>query len=439
MDLVLQSEFNSFKKQFELDTPSVDRKAEGAAFEKFVNYILFSLDYPDVFTADAELLDFVCVGGGGDTGVDGIGIKINDRLVRDINEVSEIAQESRRINVDFCFIQSKMRPKFEKDDLNTFGTGVKIFFSEAYLPQNSQIQEFRQIKDFIYSDEEVIRKLDRNPSIILYYVSTGRLDQVDINFSGYQKLLVKELEEVERFENVEVRLVGGDQLRNFCRELRNQFDVQMNIIDIFPMLVNNQADVKKAYAFTCEALEFLKLLKKEDGSLRRSLFNDNVRDYLGDNKTVNSEIENTITDNPDMFLLCNNGITIVCTEFDQVRDKLVKIENPQIVNGCQTSNSLFNQYKKGNQNIKDVKLLIRLICTENPEIANKIVRGTNKQNQVLEEAFEATRSFHQHTLEPFFLAFDESDVKLYYERRAKQYSGDPNIKKGSIVNLKTLS
>jgi hypothetical protein len=156
----------------------------------------------------------------------------------------------------------------------------------------------------------------------MLYVSAGKLDQVDENFLGYQDLLIQELEEAEQhFESVEVKLVGGDQLRNFCRELRNQFEVQMNIIDIFPMLVDSKTDVKKDYAFTCEALEFLKLLKKEDDSLRRSLFNDNVRDYLGDNKTVNSEIENTITDHPEMFLLCNNGITIVCTEFEQVRDK----------------------------------------------------------------------------------------------------------------------
>jgi hypothetical protein len=62
-----------------------------------------------------------------------------------------------------------MRPRFERNDLNTFETGVKVFFSEPRLPQNPKIQEFRKIKDFIYSDEEVIRKLDRNPSIILYY------------------------------------------------------------------------------------------------------------------------------------------------------------------------------------------------------------------------------------------------------------------------------
>ncbi len=388
MDIILKSLFNDFKNNFELDTAT-----DGAAFEKFVNYILFSLDYPDIFTADAELLDFVCVGAGNDTGIDGIGIKVNDRLVKSIDEISEIVQESRRVNIDFLFIQSKMRPEFDIAVLNKFGTGVKVFFSDSpYLPQNPRIKEFREIKDFIYSNEEVIRKLEKTPSLVLYYVSTARAEPRDDHFSGCKQFLIRELEKVEQFERVEVKIVGGEQLKNFCRELKNQFDVQMNVIDIFPMIVDSKTDVKKAYAFTCEALEFLKILTKEDGSLRRSLFNDNVRDYLGDNKTVNSEIETTINENPEMFLLCNNGITIVCSEFEQVRDKLVKIENPQIVNGCQTSNSLFNQ--RENPSIEKVKLLIRLISTENPGISNKIVRGTNKQNQVLEEAFETTRAFH---------------------------------------------
>ncbi|MEG5019266.1 MULTISPECIES: AIPR family protein [unclassified Microcoleus] len=439
MDIILQSFFNDFKNNFELNTVESDPATNGAAFEKFVNYVLFSLDYPDIFTADAELLDFVCVGAGYDTGIDGIGIKVNDRLVKSIDEISDIAQESKRINIEFLFIQSKMRSEFDVTVLNKLGTGVKVFFSDdPYLPQNSRIKEFREIKDFIYSNEEVIRKLDKIPSLILYYVSTARSEPTDENFLGSKKFLIKELKNLEKenFETVEVKIVGGDRLKNFCRELKNQFDVQMNVIDIFPMIVDSKTDVKRADAFTCEASEFLKILTKEDGSLRRSLFNDNVRDYLGDNKTVNSEIETTINENPEMFLLCNNGVTIVCTEFQNPRGKLVKITNPQIVNGCQTSNSLFNQ--RENPRIEKVKLLIRLISTENPEISNKIVRGTNKQNQVLEEAFETTRSFHKEKLEPFFLAF-ENDVKLYYERRSKQYSNDPHIKKDQIVNLRTLT
>lgn len=438
MEPVLKGHFNGFKKAYEIDTSALSEQEATAkdakAFEKFVNYVLFSLDYPGIFTADTELLDFVSVGGGNDTGIDGIGIKINDRLVRSVDEVKELTQASKKIKVEFVFIQSKMRPNFDTAELNTFGTGVKVFFSEGYLPENSRITEFREIKDFIYSDEKVISKLEENPSLYLYYVGTGA-EPTDDNFLGAQKWLKKELTENYYFENVDVKPVGGKQLIKYCRELENKFEVQINIIDIFPLIVAED-DVKKAYAFTCSAQEFLKILQKEDGELRRSLFNDNVRDYLGNKGTINSEIEKTIVENPEMFLLCNNGITIVCSDFEQVRDKLVKIENPQIVNGCQTSNSIFNF--KDSSNISKLQLLVRLISTENLGVSNKIVRGTNKQNQVLEEAFEATLPFHQETLEPFFLAF-ENNEKIYYERRAKQYNNDPFIKKTHIVNLRILT
>ncbi|MDZ8261008.1 AIPR family protein [Nostoc sp. ChiQUE01b] len=440
MEPILRGHFNNFKQAFEIISTTAsseeDKKKDAKAFEKFVNYVLLSLDYPDIFTADAELLDFVCIGGGYDTGIDGIGIKVNDRLVRNSDEVSQITQANKKINVEFVFIQSKMQTKFDTSEFTTFGTGVKNFFSDGYLTENSKIKEFRDIKNFIYSDNKIISKLEKNPSIYLYYISTGT-EPTDENFKGNLKLLKKELTEGGYFfGNVEVNVIGGRQLIKFCRELENKFEVQMNIIDIFPLIVDSKADVKKAYAFTCNASEFLKILEKEDGTLRRSLFNDNVRDYLGANGAVNSEIEKTITDSPEMFLLCNNGITIVCSDFEQVRDKLVKIENPQIVNGCQTSNSLFNL--KNTSNIKKAQLLVRLISTENLSISNKIVRGTNKQNQVLDEAFEATLPFHQETLEPFFLAF-ENDVKIYYERRAKQYNNDPLINKTQIVNLRILT
>lgn len=212
--------------------------------------------------------------------------------------------------------------------------------------------------------------------------------------------------------------------------------MHINITDIFPLIVDPKTDVKKAYAFTCSAKEFLKILQKEDGLLRRSLFNDNVRDYLGSKGAINTEIEETIMQNPEMFLLCNNGITIVCSDFDQIRDKLVKIENPQIVNGCQTCNSIFNF--KETSNIDKLQVLVRLISTENLNVSNKIVRGTNRQNQVLEEAFETTLPFHQEVLEPFFLAFDNG-IKIYYERRSKQYNNDPLIKKTQVVNLRILT
>src|SRR5208282_3548933 len=358
-------------------------------------------------------------------------------LVHSIDDVKEIADSSKKLSIEFVFVQSKMRQSFEISELNNFGTGVRLFFSEAALPENSKVSEFRQIKDFIYSDEKVISKLQRNPSLHLCYVGTGT-EPTNDHFSAIHSVIKNDLAKSTEcyFEDVEISVIGGKQLIKFCQELGNSFEVQIEIKDIFPLSVDAKADVKKAYAFTCGAPEFLKILKKEDGLLRRSLFNDNVRDYLGNQGAINREIEETVIKQPEMFLLCNNGITIVCTGFEQIRDKLVKIENPQIVNGCQTSNAIFGL--RDHQNVAKLSLLVRVICTENHGVSNRIVRGTNRQNQVLEEAFEATLPFHQDTLEPFFAAF-ESGVRLYYERRARQYNNDPLIKKTHIVNLRILT
>ena len=85
-----------------------------------------------------------------------------------------------------------------------------------------------------------------------------------------------------------------------------------------------------------------------------------MRDYLGNQGAINREIEETVINSPEMFLLCNNGITIVCTGFEQIRDKLVRIESPQIVNGCQTSNAIFGL--RDYPNIGKLSLLVRVIC-----------------------------------------------------------------------------
>ncbi|UAY96851.1 AIPR family protein [Dickeya dadantii] len=442
LDPILQHHLNKFTTSFEINmsggNSEENKKLESKSFEKFVNYVLFSIDDPGIFTGDIELLDLISVGGGNDTGIDGVGIRINDKFVRSKKEVSDIARDSKKLSVDFFFVQSKLTSGFNLGEFSKFSLGIKNFFAEGYLPENQQVKEVKDIKNFLYSDEKIISKLDNAPTLNIYYVTTGGDSTSDLNFLGAKSALEDDLRRTNLFfEKILIEYIGGKQLIKFCKELENKFEVFLNVQDIIPLIVNmdNEDDIKKSYAFTCKAPEFLKILKKEDGQLRRSLFNSNVRDYLGNRGNVNSEIEKTIKNEPELFLLCNNGVTIVCTGFEQIKDKLVKIENPQIVNGCQTSNSIFHLSK--NDNIERVQVLVRLISTENLSIANNIVRGTNKQNQVLDEAFEATLPFHQDILEPFFLTY-EKDVSLYYERRAKQYNNDSKIKKTQIVNLRIL-
>lgn len=442
MEPILKSYYNRFKESFEIDTKDVNeskqRLKESAAFEKFINHTIFSIDDPDAFVSDIDMLDAVSVGGGMDTGIDGIGVRINGRLVSTKDDIKQLLEISKKIDIEFVFIQSKMQDHFDSAEFNTAGLGVKDFFAkEPRLPSNDAINEYRALKDYIYEDDDVLRKIQHNPSLSFFYVAMGTPPE-DEHFKGVRKMIEDELRKNSDcyFDDVRVELVGGKQILSYCRELENNFTVQLNTNDIIPLTVPGNDKIKKAYIFTCYANEFMKILRKDDGSIRRSLFNDNVRDYLGAKGTVNREIQETISSAPEMFSLCNNGITIVCSEFDQIKDKLVKIENPQIVNGCQTSNTLFENSSV--EGFVQVQLVVRIICTEDVEITNRVVRGTNKQNQVLDEAFEATKPYHQN-LELYFNSMQDGFVRLYYERRSKQYSFNPLIKKHQVVNLRILT
>ena len=65
-----------------------------------------------------------------------------------------------------------------------------------------------------------------------------------------------------------MEIVDGKALIEKCKSLENDFSVELNIKDIIPLTVQDNIQIKKAYAFTCEASELLKLLtKKDDGTL----------------------------------------------------------------------------------------------------------------------------------------------------------------------------
>ena len=167
--------------------------------------------------------------------------------------------------------------------------------------------------------------------------------------------------------------------------------------------------------------QLINILKNEDGMIRANIFDANVRAYQG-NTDVNNEIINTLQKCPENFVLYNNGITIVCSKLER-KGKKLKIETPQVVNGCQTCNLLFKAYKKG-IDLSKVKVIVKTIETTDEIVTQGIVRGTNRQNIVYEEAFETIRQFHK-DLEDFFNIMEVPGFKkIYYERnknRTKAY------------------
>lgn len=156
-----------------------------------------------------------------------------------------------------------------------------------------------------------------------------------------------------------------------------------------------------------------------------SIFYDNVRDWQGSN-TVNSGIAKTLQ-NPEgktRFVFMNNGITIIAKKVRSTGEKIL-LEDYQIVNGCQTSNVLWNNREKLDEN---VLIPLRIVATTNESIVRDIIRATNSQTEVTESQLLAATDF-QKELELFLQA---QGFPLYYERRSRQFA-NASIDRARIV------
>lgn len=424
---IIKSRFQRFRDNFELSSIG-----DGVAFEKFVNHAILSGHQPDAFGSDSELLDTICVGGSNDMGIDGIAIKLNGLLIKDIQEASDVIERFQRITVEFIFIQSKMRAEFDSGEFLKFTAGVRDFISENHTqPKNNLIENALNIKDYLLSDDIVVM-WDSNPAIRLYYVAMGKWRNSE-HLTAHADQFTSDAGENTTYDECNVHFVDADGLKTICDNNENKFQATIEAIDTMPL---TEVDgVTNSCIALCYASELINILSTDEGVIRKSLFDDNVRDYQGINN-VNDEISQTIEKDPNIFGLLNNGITIVCDEYTP-SNRRITLMNPQIVNGCQTSHVLFYANQKGRE-IKNVPLQIKIISTNDLNITNQIVRGTNRQNIVYDEAFETTKRFHKE-LEEFFDAIGSDYKKIYYERRSKQFSHDPRIKQTDKVNLKTIT
>ena len=190
-------------------------------------------------------------------------------------------------------------------------------------------------------------------------------------------------------------------------------------------LSTDYEDFGIGYIGTVKLSKYKEFLTSDEGTIRDDLFESNIRHFQGlvdVNKKIKKTIE-TISDKDFWWL--NNGITIIAEEPKEVGKKL-SIENIQIVNGLQTSYSIFNNYIEKNKDERSV--LVKVIINNNKEITDEIIASTNSQNPVSATLLRATEQV-QRDLELFFL-----NEGFYYDRRKNFYKnlGKPTTKIFSI-------
>ncbi|ARI75647.1 AIPR family protein [Halobacillus mangrovi] len=424
-NLIVKNFLSQFKNNFELE-----EEQEDVLFEQFINYCVLN---NHVIDSERNFQDM-------DTGtakaIDGIAILVNNKLVLNEEDLNVLIKNNNILSVDFVFVQSKTSPSFSDADVNYFFKHVEQFICN-YECSISELEKFWELKNIIYENSHLFRK--GNPNCIMYYATSSPTTEISSDIEDTIKYGLKSLSDTGLLSDyIDFNPLGVKEIQRLYRKI----DADLEASFRFPKNVSFSYDgdkITSAYFGLVDISEYMHLLYDDETAGVKNVFEDNIRDYLGiENNEVNSNMQDRLKhEEAQLFGILNNGVTVVADEIKPVGEKFHLI-NYQIVNGCQTSNVIFDNYKSLKE--KSISLPIRIISTKDEETKNEIVRATNSQTGLKPEQLDSLSNFHK-MLEEFYNSKNslheksgEFDVCVYYERRSNQYRNEA-IPQTKIINI----
>jgi hypothetical protein len=167
------------------------------------------------------------------------------------------------------------------------------------------------------------------------------------------------------------------------------------------------------------------------------LLEQNVRSFLQFSGKINKGIRTTIMKEPHMFLAFNNGIAATADSIELGKDSkgkglvITKVNDLQIVNGGQTTASIYHTLKKDKADISNIFVQVKLSVVKNKtnfsEIVSRIAEYANTQNKVSVADLSSNRPYHidfEKLSRNIFTPHSEkstTQTKWFYERARGQY------------------
>jgi hypothetical protein len=163
------------------------------------------------------------------------------------------------------------------------------------------------------------------------------------------------------------------------------------------------------------------------------LLEQNVRTFLQFRGKINKGIRNTIQNEPHMFFAYNNGLTTTAEDVETSRDgeRILRIKNLQVVNGGQTTASIFTAMKKHKADIDKVYVQVKLSVVPSElvdAVVPRISEFANTQNKINAADFFSNHPFHlriQDISRRLWAPSPEGSLRethWFYERTRGQYA-----------------
>lgn len=172
------------------------------------------------------------------------------------------------------------------------------------------------------------------------------------------------------------------------------------------------------------------------------LLEQNVRSFLQFTGKINKGIRNTILKEQHMFMAFNNGIAATAEEVtisDMPNNQgkaIAQVKDFQIVNGGQTTASVYHTWKKDKVDISKVFVPVKLTIVKNrdnfSEIVGRIAEYANTQNRVSASDLSSNRENHvlieklSRTVWAPPISGETIQTRWFFERSRGQYKNDRN-------------
>ncbi len=315
--------------------------------------------------------------------------------------------------------QVKKEYSFSSNSIIQIKNGLHWIFKKKKADINTLSN--KKFKDKIKECKELIAAIGPSNIVVkVAYITNGLSSEISDECNQEIKSIIEELDN-DTFSKFSFESIGAIEIVDLInsQEKKNK-KINANITIKYdtnsPSLIKYHSHGLKGIICTTTAKEIARIVNEDTKGF---VFDLNIRKYLGNLGSVNKDIKETSSDEDSSYLFwfLNNGITIVCDKVDPVTDPdnpHVKIENMQIVNGCQTSTSLALAEKEGILQ-DDVNVILKVFETSDLNLVDKVVLTTNNQNKITNRNLRANDKI-QRDLEIAFKIYD-----YHYERKPRQY------------------
>ena len=275
----------------------------------------------------------------------------------------------------------------------------------------------------------------------LFFLTDGIVKNVELEDTTINGISIShhiwDMEKLHRF------ITSGMQREVIEIDFAGSFDGPVHCVGI--------TDATNEY---CTYLAFFpgSLLARLYGSYGPRLLEKNVRSFLQAKPKVNKGIRTTILEEPHRFLAYNNGISATAerVNVDKPSGGLCMLrwaKDFQIVNGGQTTASIYHAFKKDHADLANLVVQVKLTVLNDPQKIDVFVplisRYANTQNPVKPADFSANHPYHialeelSRTTWAPPASGTERQTRWYYERARGSYL-DEKGRQGTPAKIKAF-